>query len=64
MSKLVFDIETIGESYEEMDPATLEIMTKWIKKESYNDEEYQREIDALKDGLGFSPLTGKSWRSV
>lgn len=42
-----------------MDPATLEIMTKWIKKESYNDEEYQREIEALKDGLGFSPLTGQ-----
>lgn len=59
MSKLVFDIETIGESYDEMDPATLEIMTKWIKKESYNDEEYQREIEALKDGLGFSPLTGQ-----
>ncbi len=58
MAKLVFDIETIGENYDEMDEATKEIMLKWLKKESYSDEEYQREVDAVKDNLGFSPLTG------
>ena len=59
MPKLVFDIETIGENYDEMDEATKEIMLKWLKKESYSDEEYQREVDAVKDNLGFSPLTGQ-----
>lgn len=59
MSKLVFDIETIGEDFEQMDEATKEIMLKWLKRESYSDEEYQREVDAVKDNLGFSPLTGQ-----
>lgn len=59
MAKLVFDIETIGENYDEMDEATKEIMLKWLKKEAYSDEEYQREVDAVKDNLGFSPLTGQ-----
>ena len=59
MPKLVFDIETIGENYDEMDEATKEIMLKWLKKESYSDEEYQREVDAVKDNLGFAPLTGQ-----
>ncbi|MEK7582861.1 MAG: ribonuclease H-like domain-containing protein [Patescibacteria group bacterium] len=59
MAKLVFDIETIGENYDKMDEATKEIMLKWLKKESYSDEEYQREVDAVKDNLGFSPLPGQ-----
>ncbi len=59
MSKIVFDIETIGEDFERMDEATKEIMLKWLKKESFSDEEYQREVDAVKDNLGFSPLTGQ-----
>lgn len=59
MSKIVFDIETIGEDYDNMDEATKEIMLKWLKRESYNDEEYQREVEAVKDNLGFSPLTGQ-----
>jgi len=59
MSKIVFDIETVGENYEKMDEQTKEIMLKWLKRESYSDEEYQREVDAVKDNLGFSPLTGQ-----
>ncbi len=59
MAKLVFDIETVGENYDEMDEATKEIMLKWLKRESYSDEEYEREVKAVKDNLGFSPLTGQ-----
>ena len=47
MSKLVFDIETIGEEYDLIDEGTREVMTKW------NDEE------KVKNELGFSPLTGE-----
>ena len=59
MAKIIFDIETVGESFDEMDETTKDIMLKWLKKESYSDEEYQREVDAVKDNLGFSPLTGQ-----
>ena len=47
MSKLVFDIETIGEDYDAIDERTKEVMTRW------NDEQ------KVKDELGFSPLTGE-----
>src|SRR3989344_4328732 len=59
MSKLVFDIETIGENFDECDEKTQEIMTRWIKKESANETEYKTSLEELKDGLGFSPLTGE-----
>ncbi len=58
MAKLIFDIETAGESYDEMDETTREILTKWIKESCENEEEYERELKKIKDGLGFSPLTG------
>ena len=32
MPKLIFDIETIGENFDELDSATQEVLTKWIKK--------------------------------
>lgn len=59
MSALIIDIETIGENFEELDEQTKEILTRWIKKESYNEEEYKVALDDLKNGLGFSPLTGR-----
>ena len=59
MSKLVIDIETIGENFDECDEKTQEIMTRWIKKESANETEYKTSLEELKDGLGFSPLTGQ-----
>jgi len=59
MSKLVFDIETVGEDFESMDETTQGALTKWIKKESESDREYKKMLKDLKDGLGFSPLTGQ-----
>lgn len=59
MGKLVFDIETIGENFELMDETTQEILTRWIKKESDSEEEYSNALADLKNGLGFSPLTGQ-----
>lgn len=57
--KLVFDIETIGEDFGSLDHATQEALTRWIKKESESDKEYQIALGELKNGLGFSPLTGE-----
>ena len=59
MAKLVFDIETIGEDFEKMDETTQDVLTRWIKKESENDAEYEAAMEDMKNGLGFSPLTGE-----
>lgn len=57
--KLVFDIETIGEDFDSLDQTTRDVLTRWIKKESESEEEYQAALEDIKDGLGFSPLTGQ-----
>jgi len=59
MPKLIFDIETIGDNFDDLDSATQETLTRWIKKDSENEEEYTKALDELKNGLGFSPLTGQ-----
>lgn len=59
MSKLIFDIETIGDNFDDLDLATQETLTRWIKKDSENEEEYAKALEELKSGLGFSPLTGQ-----
>lgn len=59
MSKLIFDIETIGEDFDGLDETTQDVLTKWIQKESYGEEEYEEALKDLKEGLGFSPLTGE-----
>ena len=58
-NKLVLDIETIGEDFDALDQATKENITRWIKKDSNSDEEYKIALEDLKNGLGFSPLTGE-----
>jgi len=57
--KLVFDIETIGEDFDSLDETTQEVLTRWIKKESRSDKEYETALEDLKNGMGFSPLTGE-----
>ncbi|MEK7193522.1 MAG: ribonuclease H-like domain-containing protein [Patescibacteria group bacterium] len=57
--KLILDIETIGEDFDALDKATKENLTRWIKKESDDEEEYKLALEDLKSGLGFSPLTGQ-----
>jgi len=59
MQKLVFDIETIGEDFETLDETTQGVLTRWIKKESTTDSEYQKSFFDMKNNLGFSPLTGQ-----
>lgn len=58
MSTLIFDIETVGEDFEALDETTKEGLTRWIKKEADSEEDYQVALKELKEGLGFSPLTG------
>ena len=57
--KLVFDIETIGEDFDALDKTTKDSLTRWIERESEDESEYKLRLDDLKNGLGFSPLTGQ-----
>ena len=58
-NKLIFDIETVGVDFDALDETTQDSLTRWIKKESIGEEEYQVALEELKSGLGFSPLTGE-----
>ncbi|HTY39574.1 MAG TPA: ribonuclease H-like domain-containing protein [Candidatus Paceibacterota bacterium] len=58
-NKLVLDIETIGEDFDALDHATQENLTRWIQRESESEEVYKLALEDLKNGLGFSPLTGE-----
>lgn len=59
MAKLIFDIETVGENFDELDQTTQDVLTKWIKKEASDEDDYKKSLDDLKSGLGFSALTGE-----
>ncbi len=57
---LIIDIETIGDDYEKLDKATQHSLTRWIKRQAGDDEgKYNVLLTDLKEGLGFSPLTGE-----
>lgn len=57
--RLVFDIETVSVDFDSLDKTTQETLTRWIKRETQTKEEFEAELHNLKDGLGFSPLTGE-----
>lgn len=59
MATLILDIETIGEDFDSLDETTREALTRWIRRENPHEGEYQAALKDLKDGLGFSPLTGE-----
>lgn len=59
MPTLIFDIETVGEDFESLDETSQDVLTRWIKRESGNNEEYTAALADLKNGMGFSPLTGQ-----
>jgi DNA polymerase elongation subunit (family B) len=58
MATLIFDIETLGESWDSFGEATKQALTKWISQSTTNKAEYERELGKVKSQLGFSPLTG------
>ena len=55
---LVFDIETVGESWDALDEASQEGLLRWTRESARDDEEYEQEAKQIREGLGFSPLTG------
>lgn len=59
MSKLVFDIETIGENFDDLDEVTQKALTHWIDRQTQSSEEAERQLLEVRNGLCFSPLTGQ-----
>jgi uncharacterized protein YprB with RNaseH-like and TPR domain len=55
---LIFDIETVGETWESLDTTTQGMLSRWVDRTAKNDEEHEAEMKDLREGLGFSPLTG------
>lgn len=55
---LVFDIETVGESWNALDETTQHNLSWYLRESSKSNEEYEYELKELKEGLGLSPLTG------
>lgn len=58
MATLVFDIETVGEAWNDLDSTTQEGLTRWVDKTAKSETERFHIIDDIKTGLGFSPFTG------
>lgn len=57
---LIIDIETIGQDFSALDEITKKSLTRWIKREAGEDEnKYNFMLEDMKEGLGFSPLTGE-----
>ncbi len=59
MPTLIFDIETVGEDFDTLDDTTQDVLTRWIKRETESGENYAAALADLKNGMGFSPLTGQ-----
>lgn len=58
MPTLVFDIETVGERWEDFDSVTKEVLMRWVNHSAQSDVEVVAGEKDVKEGLGFSPLTG------
>ncbi len=58
MKRIIFDIETIGENFDDLDETTQHVLTRWIKRATQTEKAYQAALEDVKQGLGFSPYTG------
>lgn len=60
MARLIFDIETIGENFDALDETTQHALTRWVKRmHEETSDAWNRAVDDIKNGLGFSPWTGR-----
>lgn len=59
MPTLIFDIETIGENFDDMNDVTQKMLTRWIDHSSLTEEAKLTEVENVKNGLALSPLTGE-----
>jgi DNA polymerase elongation subunit (family B) len=58
MATLIFDIETVGEEWGVLDTTTQHMLSRWIDRTARDADEREVGRKDLREGLGFSPLTG------
>lgn len=58
MATLIFDIETVGEVWNTFDITTKEVLMRWVKRTTKTENEREAGEKDIREGLGFSPLTG------
>ncbi len=56
---LIFDIETVGEEWDTLDQTTQAMLTRWIDRAVVEPSAYEVALRDIREGLGFSPLTGR-----
>lgn len=56
---IIFDIETVGESFDGMDEVTKQEFTKRLRRQASSDEEYEALLEDAKERTALSPLTGE-----
>lgn len=59
MKTIIFDIETAGEDFDQMDKTTQKLLTRYIKEEAVDENEYNKKLEDIKEELVFSPLTSR-----
>lgn len=60
MAKLIFDIETAGENFDEFDETTQKMLTRWIDGSmAVGSSEHKKAIEKVKHDTVFSPLTSQ-----
>lgn len=55
---LIFDIETVGEAWDVLDTTTQTMLTRWVDRSISAPEAHEVALRDIREGLGFSPLTG------
>lgn len=56
--RLVFDVEFVGESWEDLDKITQKDLLKNVPDKKLDPKAYQQSVEEVKEKLAFSPLTG------
>ncbi len=59
MATLIFDIETVGEDWNDLDATTRHMLTRWGERAARSEEERAAFVKDVREGLGFSPFTGR-----
>lgn len=59
MSYLVFDIETIGQDFDSLDPTTQDILQGWAENNVSKTTNAEDALEKVKQGLPFSPFLGE-----
>lgn len=59
MNTLIFDIETVGEKWSDLDSISQKSLTSWVERMIQDKEDLAVRLEDIKNRLSFSPLTAQ-----